>query len=100
MGLLNRKKSSLEDLEDKKEYLTIESEVVSREAEVAEKEAIIKELRDKYGSNWKDILGLRGKLNLQTLRSVLAAPKAGLRGMAGAFGNPNLSSLPPRILRR
>lgn len=93
-------KLSLEDLEDKKEYLIVESEVVSREAEVVEKEAIIKELHKKYGSGWKRLLGLGGQLNIQTLRSVLAGPRKGLQAMSSATYNKSLDPLPPRNLRR
>jgi len=100
MGLLTRKKPSLEELEERKEYLTVESEVASKRAEVAEKEAIIKELRSKYGTNWRNILGLGGRLDLQTLRSVLGQMKKGLVGSRGALYNPNLSPLPNKNLRR
>jgi len=100
MGLFGKKTKSLEELEDRNELLKVESEVVSREAEVAEKEAVIKELRRKYGSGWKNILGLRGKIDLQTLRSFLGGMKRGLKGMGSATYNSNLSPLPGRNLRR
>ncbi len=95
-----RSKPSLEQLEERKEYLTVENEVVSGEVEIAEKEAIIKELKKKYGSSWKNLLGLKGRLNIQTLRSVLAGPRKGLQSMAGTTYNPGLSPLPGRSLRR
>jgi len=100
VGLITGKKPSLEDLEDQKEYLDVKSEVASREAEVAEKEAIVKELKRKYGSGWKNILGLRGRIDLQTLRSVLGGMSKGLKGQGGALYNPNLSPLPGKNLRR
>lgn len=100
MGLFKKKKPSLEELEDRKEYLTVQSEVVSKEAEVAEKEAIIKELKKKYGSGWRNILGLKGVLNLQTLRSVLADSGRGLRKMGSSFISPELGKPPSIRFRR
>jgi len=100
MGLFGKKKETLEELEDRKEYLTIKEEVLSHEASAAEKEAIIKELKRKYGSDWRSVLGLKGKLDLQTLRSFLGGMKRGLKGMGSATYNSNLSPLPGRNLRR
>jgi len=100
VGLLTKKKPSLEELEEKKEYLAVETEVASQEADLAEKRAIVKELRRKYGSDWRSTLGLKGRLDLQTLRSFLGGMKRGLKGMGSATSNPNLSPLPGRNLRR
>lgn len=95
-----RRKESIEELEDRRDRLVIEEEVTSREADIAEKEAIIKELKKKYGSGWRHILGLGGILDLQTLRSALVGMKKGLRGMGGATYNPSLNPLPNKNLRR
>ena len=53
MALFAKKKPSLEELEDRKEYLAVETDVASQEADLAEKKAIVKELQKKYGSNWR-----------------------------------------------
>lgn len=98
--LFGGKKPSLEDLEDQKEYLAVETDVASQEADLAEKRAIVKELKKKYGSGWKNILGLRGKIDLQTLRSILGGMHKGLKSQGGALYNPNLSPLPSKNLRR
>lgn len=100
MGLLTRKKESIEELEDRRDRLVIEEEVTSREAAIAEKKAIVRELKARYGSDWKHILSLGGRLDLQTLRSALVGMKKGLRGMGGATYNPSLSPLPNKNLRR
>ncbi len=100
MGLFKRKRPTLEELEDRNEYLAVESEVASKEAEVAERKAVVKELKRKYGSDWKSTLGLRGLPSLETLRSFLGGMKKGLQGMGRATSNPNLSPLPGRNLRR
>ena len=100
MCLLTKRRPTLEELEEKKEYLSVESEVASKEAEVAEKRAIVKELKAKYGSGWRQTLGLKGRLDLQTLRSILGGMKKGLKGIGGAVYNPNLSPFPGRNLRR
>jgi len=100
MGLFKGKRPSLEELEERKEYLAVETEVASQEADLAEKKAIVKELRRKYGSDWRSTLGLKGRVDLQTLRGFLGGMKRGLKGMGGATYNSNLSPLPGRNLRR
>jgi len=100
MALFAKKKPSLEELEDRKEYLAVETDVASQEADLAEKKAIVKELQKKYGSNWRSTLGLKGKVDLSTLRSFLGGMNKGLKGMGGATYNPNLSPLPRKDLRR
>ena len=99
MDLL-KKKPTLEELEERKEYLAVETDVASQEADLTEKEAIIKELKRKYGRDWKSILGLGGKLDLSTLRSILGGMSKGLKGQGGALYNPHLSPLPGKNLRR
>lgn len=99
MGILTRKKPSLDELEEKKDYLSVESEVAGKEAEIEEKRQIVNELRKRYGRNWRGTLGLKS-LDLQTLRSVLGGMKRGLVGMGGATPNSYLSPLPGKNLRR
>ena len=99
MGLF-KKKPTLGELEERKDYLEVETEVASQEAELAEKKAIIRELKKKYGSDWKSTLGLRGRLDLQTLRSFVGTLQKGIGGMGKATYNPNLSPLPRKNLKR
>jgi len=98
MSLFRRSKPSMEELETRNENLILEEEVVSREASVAEKKAIVKELRDKYGSDWKRTLGLKGRLSFSDLRHALMSMNQGLKGKYGnsALHNPRLSPLPRR----
>ena len=100
MSLFPKKKPSLEELEEKKEYLAVETEVASQEVDLAERKATIKLLEKKYGSSWRSILGLKGKLDLSTLRSFLGGAKAGLSKMNRGRPNPNLNPVPGRELRR
>ena len=93
---LFKKKPTKDELEERGEYLQAQTEVASREAELAEKEAIKKELKRKYGSSWKSILGLKGKLDLSTLRSILSDMGKGLHKMGSATSNPRLDPRPSR----
>ena len=93
---LFKQKKSVDELEEEGTRLSIQSENVSREAEIAEKQAIVRGLKKKYGSDWRSKLGLRGKIDLDTLRSFLSSASKGLKGQGGALYNPNLSPLPRR----
>lgn len=99
MGLF-KKKPTLEQLEDRKDYLKVETEVASKEAELAEQKVIIKELKKKYGSGWKSTLGLKGRLDLQTLRSFVGSLQKGAKGLGKATYNPSLSPLPRKNIGR
>lgn len=79
MGLFH-KEPTVEELEDRRDRLVVEEEVSSREAVVEEKRAIVRELRSRYGSGWKQLLGLSGGLDIQSLRSVLVRANRGLVG--------------------
>lgn len=94
MSLFGKRKESVDQLEEKRDRLIIESDIASKEQEIAEREATIKELRKRYGPGWKNILGLKGRVDLSTLRSILDGMKKGLKGKGGALYNPNLSPLP------
>jgi len=94
MGLFQKK--SIEELEARNELLKVETEVAGREAEIVEKQATIKELKRRYGSGWRSVLGLKGKVDLNTLRSFLSSASKGIKGQGGALYNPKLSPLPRR----
>ncbi len=85
MGFLDRfkgkKDSSIEELEDDLDIVSVKSQIANSEAEIAEREAIIKELKMKYGKDWKSTLGLKGMPSLPSLRSLLQG-----------FGNPKLAN--------
>ena len=98
MPVFGRPKPTQEQLEVRNESLILEEEVATREASVAEKKAIVKELRSKYGSDWKRTLGLKGRLSFSDLRHALMSMNQGLKGQYGssALHNPRLSPLPGR----
>lgn len=80
MGFFNRhERKSLGELDLELQEETMKSEISAKRAETAEKEAIIKELKEKYGSGWKKILGVGKLVDLQTLRSFLTNAKSGMR---------------------
>ena len=83
MGWLDgpvRQSKSIEELEDDLDSVSLRSQIASQETEIAEKKAIMAELKSKYGSNWKSILGLKGIPSLPTLKS-----------MMGGLSNPRLA---------
>jgi hypothetical protein len=103
VGIFDRK-PSIDTLESEKDRLEIESEVMSKKAEVAEKEAIIRELKSRYGPGWRNILGVFGKVDLQTLRTFLKGAKegmvrAGLPKYGSKLGEAG-SSIPGKGLKR
>ena len=95
-----KKKETVDELENRRDRLIIESEVVTREAEIQEKRMIISELKKKYGGGWRKILGAGGHLDLSTLRSFLGSAKSSLSGIGDTTFNPSLDPRPSRGLRR
>jgi len=94
MGVLNGKnKESEEDLHKKIGRLEIQEEVADREAKVAEKEAIVKELKKRYGNDWKKTLGFNNLTDMDTLRSFLSSAKDGMAKSSNFTYNPALSPL-------
>lgn len=51
----------LEGKERKLEGLTIDREIAGKETDIAREKAIAREMKKKYGSDWKHILGIVGK---------------------------------------
>ena len=79
MGLFNfGKKKDVAELDSDLEKIKLENEIMTHEAEIAEKESIIKELKQKYGRNWMQILGVSKLTDLSTLRSFLKSAKQGM----------------------
>ncbi len=91
-------KPSIEELEDKRDRLEIEEEVVTKETSIAEKKAVISQLKQRYGRNWKGILGAGGSLSLVDLRNLLVQSKKGMRSSmyTGGGSSHPLNPLPPR----
>jgi len=85
---LFKQKKTMSELEEDKERVTIETEILSKEAEKAEREAVISELKSKYGHGWSKILGISKYANLQTLRSFLVSAKQGLERQAASTSSP------------
>lgn len=79
---LGRKKS-ITDLEEEREHLVVEEEVVTKRAEIEERKAVISELKKKYGSGWAKTLGISKLTDLTSLRSFLVSAKRGLDKQAG-----------------
>lgn len=84
MGFFSRKKT-LAELEEESERLSLEVEVSSKKVDLAEREAVIKEIKKQYGPSWKKILGLKGLVDISTLRSFLTTAKEGLRSEASGI---------------
>lgn len=85
MGFLDNwkykvKDKSIEELEDDLDRSQLKSQIAGHEAEAAEREAIIRELKMKYGKDWKSTLGLKGIPSLPSLKSILKG-----------LGNPKLA---------
>jgi len=51
------------------ERLRVDNEMETQRAEIAQKKAVEAEMKKKYGSNWRKILG-RGKMSLQDYYAV------------------------------
>ena len=101
MGLLSKKKPTLEQLEEERDRAVIEEETYTRKAEIAERRAVISELEKKYGKGWWKKLGISKLTDLTTLRSFLRGTKAGMEKEAARTGNPTLKSLVmPKVVRR
>lgn len=84
MGIFSQKKDTGE-LEDELEKLELESSIASKKSEIAEREAVIKELKAKYGKDWKKVLGVDKFLDTQSLKSLLTGSHKGMNGMANQF---------------
>ena len=78
MGLFNRT-PSLDQLEEKREFVKIESEIASYEQDTAERKAVISELKRTYGGGWRTLLGLGKNTDTSTLKSFLVNSKQGLQ---------------------
>lgn len=93
MGLLTKRKPTMDELEEKKERVTIEEEILTKEAESAEREAVISELRKKYGKGWPKLLGASKFTDLSTLRGFLKNAKQGMEKRTSRDGSTPLSKL-------
>ena len=98
MPLFKRKKP-IAELEEDRERVTIETEILSKEAEKAEREAVISELKSKYGHGWAKVLGINKFASLTTLRSFLVSAKQGMQKEAASTSS-SLSRVNSRRARR
>ena len=76
-----KRKKTTAELEEERERVTIEKEILTEKAESAEREAVISELKSKYGHGWAKILGINKFASLTTLRSFLVSAKQGMQKM-------------------
>jgi hypothetical protein len=103
---MNLFKPSPEKMDEKKEMLSMETEVASQQLELDQKRAAIKELERNYGPAWKKLLGVNGPLSLESLRGLLKGANSGLRSMSGSTGSrtsafPSMPSvLPSNSMKR
>ena len=95
MGFFN--KPNPERMEEKKEVLHMETEVMSQQLELEQKKAAIKELERNYGPAWKKILGAKGPLSLENLRGFLKGANQGLRNASGSSGGRTSTSAFPKM---
>lgn len=79
-----RRRASLEDLEEKRDRVVVEEEIVTKEAEIAERAAVISELKKRYGRSWAKTLGISKFTDLSTLRSFLVSAKKGLESQSSS----------------
>ena len=96
MGIFSKEETK-DQLEEKRDRLIIESEIASTEQSITERKSTIRELKHRYGRNWKNILGLKGHIDLSTLQSFLGGMKKGLSKMGRTTTNPRLDPRPRRI---
>lgn len=75
--------------EERLEKMEVENEVLSHQKEMAEKRAVIQELRRKYGSGWRKLLG--SDMSLSSLKSFLASSNTGMRRMYNQSGGEGTS---------
>jgi len=88
MGLFNRhKEEDFGALEERRDRLVLEEEIATRGATVAEKQAVISQLKREYGHDWKSQLGLKGKLDVQTLKTFLGGANKGLKQTSASYGS-------------
>lgn len=73
-----KKEPTVSELEDKRDKVQVEEEIVTRQASIEERKAVIAELKRKYGSGWARTLGISKLTDLSTLRSFLVSAKQNL----------------------
>lgn len=88
-------KKTPEQVEKEIEGVKLEDELLSHEVSVAEKEAVIKQLKEQYGSSWMKTLGVNKLTDLSTLKSFLSGAKKGMQKSGTPVYNPMLSPLMP-----
>lgn len=104
MGWGRAPRRSLAEQEEQLESVTLEDETVSHQLSIAEKNAMIAQLRKQYGSDWRHILGLNGRLSISDLKGALANMNRGMRTQSSSVTvvgqkDPRLSPLPPSSMR-
>jgi len=84
MGFLPKRSRTIGELEEDKERVILEEEIMTKKAEIAEREAVIAQLKKKYGKNWASILGTSKFTDLSTLKSFLVSAKKGMEKQASS----------------
>ena len=67
------REETIDKLEEKLERMKLQSQVMAQAADIEEKKAIIRQLKKKYGRNWRQFFG--GIRDNPTLRQLAGAGK-------------------------
>ena len=93
MGFLNKPRPTIDELEEEKDRVVLEEEILTKQAESEERKAVISELKKKYGTGWKKLLGANNSTTLSTLRSFLRTAKQGMEGRTAKEGSTPISRM-------
>ena len=85
-SVLNKKDKDVDDYEEDLEKLKIQTEIQGVKTELQERQALEKELKSKYGSGWKKVLGLKGWVSVPTLKSALKSELSSSTGRIRGHG--------------
>lgn len=85
-SVLNKKDKDVDDYEEDLEKLKIQTEIQGVKTELQERKALEKELKSKYGSGWKKVLGLKGWVSVPTLKSALKSELSSSTGRIRGHG--------------
>ena len=85
-SVLNKKDKDVDDYEEDLEKLKIQTEIQGVKTELQGRKALEKELKSKYGSGWKKVLGLKGWVSVPTLKSALKSELSSSTGRIRGHG--------------
>jgi hypothetical protein len=62
--------SDLDEKEKKLEHLKLDEEIAETQMSIAQKKAVEREMKQKFGRDWKKILGIKGGINKESLQTM------------------------------